>query len=73
MYVIMTDKDLNSYRFASGEEPSDEMLAQIMREVAEVARKESEEAHEWLWEALHRETAAAKLRYEQRIRQSSAD
>lgn len=37
----MSEQELNSYRFLSGEEPSDEMLACIMREAAEeaVARK----------------------------------
>lgn len=29
----MTEKELNSYRFTSTEEPTDEMLAQIMSEV----------------------------------------
>ena len=35
---------MNSYRFNSGKEPSDEMLEQIMREVAEDAKKSNEEA-----------------------------
>lgn len=33
----MSEQELNSYRFLSGEEPSDEMLCCIMREVAEDA------------------------------------
>ena len=40
----MSDKELNSYRFASGEEPSDEMLDAIMKEVAEDASKKQKEA-----------------------------
>lgn len=34
----MSELDLNTYRFVSGEDPSDEMLAQIMHDVAEKAR-----------------------------------
>ena len=30
----MLEKEINSYRFVSGEEPSDEMLEQIMMEAA---------------------------------------
>lgn len=40
----MSDKDLNSYRFTSGEEPTDEMLDEIMKEVAEDANKKQKEA-----------------------------
>ena len=30
----MSEKEMNSYRFLSGQEPSDEMLSQLMNEVA---------------------------------------
>lgn len=40
----MSEAEMNSYRFNSGKEPSDEMLEQIMREVAEDAKKSNEEA-----------------------------
>ena len=40
----MSDKELNSYRFVSGEEPSDEMLDAVMKEVAEDASKRQKEA-----------------------------
>ena len=38
----MSEKEMNSYRFVSGQEPSDEMLSQLMNEVAAeaVARKQ---------------------------------
>ena len=40
---------MNSYRLTSMEEPGDERLAQIMREVAEDARESSRRAAErWL-------------------------
>ena len=32
---IMSEKELNAYRFSPEQEPTDEMLEQIMREVAE--------------------------------------
>lgn len=41
----MTQKEMNSYRLTSMEEPSDEHLSALMKEVAEEARKKSEEAH----------------------------
>lgn len=34
----MSEQELNKYRFSPDKEPTDEMLAQIMREVAEEAR-----------------------------------
>ena len=40
----MSEKEINSYRLTSMEEPTDEMLAYIMHEVAEEAKKSNEEA-----------------------------
>lgn len=40
----MTEAEMNSYRFGSGVDPTDEMLAQIMHEAAIDAKKRSEEA-----------------------------
>lgn len=34
----MSEQEMNTYRFGIGEEPTDEMLEQVMREVAEEAR-----------------------------------
>ena len=42
----MSEKELNAYRLTSMEEPTDEMLAYIMREVAEEAKQSNEEALE---------------------------
>lgn len=41
----MSEKGIQSYRLTSMEEPTDEMLAQLMKEAAEDARKKSDEAH----------------------------
>ena len=40
----MSGKEMNSYRFTSGEEPSDEMLRQLMQEVAHEAKQRNHEA-----------------------------
>jgi hypothetical protein len=40
----MSDKEMNAYRFGMGEEPTDEMLEQIMKEVALEARESSANA-----------------------------
>ena len=44
----MTEKEMNSYRFSPYQEPTDEMLEQIMKEVAEEAimKEVAEEARE---------------------------
>lgn len=41
---VMSEKEINTYRLTSLEEPTDEMLAYIMHEVAEEAKKSNEEA-----------------------------
>ena len=41
---IMSEKELNAYRFSPEQEPTDEMLEQIMREVAEEARISNQKA-----------------------------
>lgn len=43
---VMSEKEINTYRLTSMEEPTDEMLAYIMREVAEEAKQSNEEALE---------------------------
>lgn len=40
----MSEKEINQYRLTDMEEPTDEMLAYIMHEVAEEARISNEEA-----------------------------
>ena len=50
----MSEAELNSYRFISGEEPSDEMLAQIMREAAIDAKARNEKANKVFFDDLKR-------------------
>ena len=40
---MISEKESNSYRLTSMEEPTDEMLAQIMHEAAEIYREEHED------------------------------
>ena len=40
---MISEKELNSYRLTSMEEPTDEMLAQIMHEAAEIYIEEHED------------------------------
>lgn len=40
---MISEKELNSYRLTSMEEPTDEMLAQIMHEAAVQYREEHED------------------------------
>lgn len=42
---IMPEEVLNKYRLTSMEEPTDEMLAQIMHEVAVEAKEKFQESH----------------------------
>ena len=42
----MSEKELNAYRFSPEQEPTDEMLEQIMREVAKEARISNQKATE---------------------------
>ncbi|MDR1004279.1 MAG: hypothetical protein LBL97_04655 [Prevotellaceae bacterium] len=57
----MTEQEMNSYRLTSMEEPTDEMLAQLMHEVAIEAKQTSEEAHRrffdeiWTWKAIRKQ------------------
>lgn len=43
--TAMSEKEIDQYRLTDLEEPTDEMLAFIMHEVAEEARRTNEEAH----------------------------
>ena len=51
----MSEKEMNSYRFGYNVEPTDEMLAQIMKEVAEEARESNQRVLDELFEELRLE------------------
>lgn len=48
----MSEKEINAYRLTSLEEPTDEMLVYIMREVAEEAKQSNEEALERFFDEI---------------------
>ena len=61
------------YRFNSGQEPTDEMLAQIMREAAEDAKRSNEEATIKYFEELRRGTEEQQAKWSDRINQINND
>ena len=66
----MSEKEMNAYRFSSGIEPSDEMLSQLMKEVAQEAKESNQKAMGEFFESLKREAKA--IRNEWSNRQSYA-
>ena len=56
----MSEKELNSYRFSSGKEPSDEMLDAIMKEAAKEAKEKKEKAYRQLMENIQLEISNEK-------------
>lgn len=48
----MSEKEMNAYRLNSLEEPTDEMLALLMRELAEEAKQKSEKAHKRFFQEI---------------------
>ena len=59
----MSEKELNSYRFSPEQEPTDEMLKQIMREVAEEAKESNRKATERYFEAMRRNALAKQAKW----------
>lgn len=61
---MITEKELNSYRLTSMEEPTDEMLAQIMHEAADIYNKENEEANINITKLINKATEEAVVKYD---------
>ena len=59
----MSKEELNSYRLTSMEEPTDEMLAQIMHEAAEQYKAENETVQQQLYAEIYAKTAAVRQKY----------
>ncbi len=64
---------MNSYRFGRGEEPTDEMLAQIMHEAVVDATKRSKEATRKYFEELEKGAATVEAKWADRINQLRND
>ena len=69
----MTEKEMNSYRFTSGLEPSDEMLAQLMKEVAHDAKERQEQATAAYFSEMRREAEVVKTKWADRIKSAIND
>jgi hypothetical protein len=53
----MSESEMNGYRFSSGEEPSDEMLCQLMKEVAQEVNESNEKVLCSFFESLQKEAS----------------
>ena len=56
----MTKKEMNSYRLTSMDEPTDEHLSTLMKEVAAEARKKSEDAHKKYFQQMYKNISEQK-------------
>lgn len=63
----MSESEMNSYRFESGEEPTDEMLAQIVQEVADVAKASNDEALKRYFDELQKGIDEQQTKWANRI------
>ena len=61
--MLMTEKELNSYRLTSLEEPTDEMLSYIMKEAAAEAQAKRNAAHKRLFAEIKRMSAERRQQY----------
>ncbi|MBP3353156.1 MAG: hypothetical protein IJ341_03260 [Bacteroidales bacterium] len=63
----MSEKELNSYRFGTGQEPSDEMLEQIMKEVAKESKESSKRAADMYLKQMRINIAIKKEKWAESI------
>ena len=63
----MSEQEMNSYRFTSGQEPSDEMLSQLMKEVAHDAKERQAQATDVYFSEMRREAEIIKAKWADRI------
>lgn len=63
----MSEKELNSYRFASGNEPSDDMLRCIMKEVTDDAMARRRKAEQRVNETVDHERTALREEWNKRL------
>lgn len=63
----MSEQELNSYRFSPDKEPTDEMLRQVMKEVAEEARASNKAAADAYFAQMRRNIVAKQAKWADRI------
>lgn len=66
-YTTMSEAEMKTYRFNSGQEPTDEMLAQIMREAAADAKTRHEEATKKYFDELRKGAEEQQAKWANRI------
>ena len=69
---MISEKELNSYRLTSMEEPTDEMLAQIMHEAAVLYRNENEDASKKVIDMIKEASNEAIAQYQTRYGRQDA-
>ena len=62
---------MKSYRFGTGQEPTDEMLEQVMKEVAQEARDSSKKAADAHFEQMRRNIAIKREKWAKQINQAA--
>ena len=67
----MSEAEMNSYRLTSMEEPGDERMAQIMREVAEDARESTRRAADRVAAGIEAASHEARSRVEETLNRLS--
>lgn len=65
--MTMSEKEMNNYRFGSGEDPTDEMLEQIMKEVAQEVRECSKRVANARFEEMRHNIINNKEKWDKRI------
>ncbi len=65
---VMSESEMNSYRLTSLEEPGDERMAQIMREVAEDARESTLRAAERVAAGIEEAARSSCLHVEETLK-----
>lgn len=69
----MSEKEMNSYRLTSMEEPTDEMLATLMKEVADEARRKGQMATDNFFKRLDETVALRKKEWAKRRNKVQSD
>lgn len=65
----MSEQEMRLYRFGTGQEPTDEMLEQVMKEVAQEARESSKRAADALFEQMRKNILIKKEKWAEQINQ----
>ena len=59
----MSEKEMNSYRLTSLEEPTDEMLTTLMKEVAEEAKQKADKANSEFFHKMQEYIREQKIKF----------